>query len=92
MDRELPDEDRARIKEIVLANENVLALHELKTRSSGQQSFIQVHIEMDGRMSLYRAHAIADEVEAKLRAAFPDAEVIIHQDPYGIDESQAAIG
>lgn len=92
MDRELPDEDRARIKEIVLANENVLALHELKTRSSGQQSFIQVHIEMDGRMSLYRAHAIADEVEARLRAAFPDAEVIIHQDPYGIDEPQAAIG
>ena len=32
---------------------------------------------------------IADEVEACLREAFPGAEVIIHQDPYGVEEPRA---
>jgi divalent metal cation (Fe/Co/Zn/Cd) transporter len=33
---------------------------------------------------------VADEVEAALREAYPGAEVIIHQDPYGIDEERAS--
>ena len=40
-------------------------------------------------MSLLEAHEIADEVEARLQNAFPDAEVIIHQDPHGIAEARA---
>ncbi len=34
-------------------------------------------------MSLIRAHEISDEVESRLRAAYPHAEIIIHQDPKG---------
>lgn len=89
MDRELPEEERARIKEITLAHPDVIALHDLRTRMSGPQTFIQVHIEMDGAMSLYRSHAVADEVEASLQQAYPEAEVIIHQDPYGIEEERS---
>ncbi len=86
MDRELPEAERARIREIALANPNVRDLHDLRTRSSGRRTFIQVHIEMDGNLTLYRAHSVADEVEAALREAFPGAEVMIHQDPHGLDE------
>jgi ferrous-iron efflux pump FieF len=86
MDRELSNEDRRRIEEIALANPNVLSVHELKTRASGRDSFIQLHIEMDGRMTLLDSHAIADEVEAQIQKAYPEAEVIIHQDPEGIEE------
>ncbi|RMD61541.1 MAG: cation diffusion facilitator family transporter [Alphaproteobacteria bacterium] len=89
MDRELPDAERERIKQIVLAHREVTALHDLRTRVSGPRIFIQVHIEMDGDMSLYRAHEIADTVEAALRAAYPDAEVIIHQDPAGLEQVPA---
>ncbi len=89
MDHELPEGQRARIKDIVLAHPQVLGLHDLRTRASGRQSFIQVHIEMAGTHDLYRAHEIADQVEAELIRAFPGAEVIIHQDPYGIAEKRA---
>jgi ferrous-iron efflux pump FieF len=89
MDRELPEAERARIREIALENPRVLDLHDLRTRSAGSRTFIQVHIEMDGDLTLHRAHAVADEVEAALRAAYPGAEVIIHQDPYGIEEQHA---
>lgn len=90
MDRELPDTERARIKEIVLLHPEVIALHDLRTRASGPLTFIQVHVEMDGHMNLYKAHLVADSVEAQLCEAFPGAEVIIHQDPYGIEEDRAS--
>ena len=37
-------------------------------------------------MNLLRAHEISDDVEARLSRAFPHAEIIIHEDPAGIDE------
>ena len=92
MDRELPEEDRARIKEIALAHPEVRDLHDLRTRTSGRNSFIQLHLEMDGKMSLLSAHLVSDAVEAELLAAFPLAEVIIHQDPHGVDEERAEFG
>ncbi len=84
MDREFPDEDRLRIKEICLANGAVRDVHDLRTRSSGPQQFIQLHLEMDGNLSRWRAHAIGDEVEAEIRKAFPAADVIFHHSPAGV--------
>ena len=78
MDRELPEEDRARIRQIVLEHPEVLDCHDLRTRRSGIDSFIQVHVEMDRSLTLLRAHEISDDVEARIREAFPHAEVLIH--------------
>ncbi|HEY1632892.1 MAG TPA: cation diffusion facilitator family transporter [Rhizomicrobium sp.] len=81
MDRELADDDRERIIRIVRAHPEVKDLHELRTRAAGVHTFIQMHIELDPQMSLVRATQVSDEVEKSLCAAFPNAEVIIHQDP-----------
>ena len=86
MDRELPEDDRQRIREIAMAHDEVRDMHDLRTRASGTQTFIQLHLELDGAMSLYRAHVIADTVEADIYQAFPGAEVIIHQDPAGVED------
>jgi len=91
MDRELPDEERLRIREIVLAHKAVQDMHDLRSRRSGTNTFIQLHIELDGAMRLIEAHAIADAVEADIRDAFPGAEVIIHQDPAGIEEDHPKV-
>jgi ferrous-iron efflux pump FieF len=85
MDRELPDADRVRIKEIVMRHTDVRSLHDLRTRAAGIATFIQLHIELDPAMSLMRSHEVSDEVEHELCAAFPNAEVIIHQDPAGVE-------
>jgi len=89
MDRELPDEQRQQIEDIATAHPEVVALHDLRTRSSGVHTFIQLHLEMDGEMPLNRAHDIADAVELQLLEAFPGAEVIIHQDPAGLPEEHS---
>ena len=86
MDRELPDEERARVRAIAESHPEVTAVHDIRTRGAGPTAFIQLHIEMDGAMNLLRAHEISDAVEQQLRAAFPHAEIIIHEDPAGIEE------
>jgi ferrous-iron efflux pump FieF len=92
MDRELPDSERQKIRALAMAHPEVKALHELRTRASGRSTFIQFHLEMDGGMSLYEAHRVADQVEEEILAAYPDCEVIIHQDPSGVDERRKTFG
>lgn len=85
MDRELPDAARARISALVMGHPEVRSLHDLRTRAAGLHNFIQFHIELDPHISLIRAHEVSDEVEATICREFPHAEVIIHQDPMGVE-------
>jgi len=81
MDRELPDEDRAKILAISQAPTAVKNVHDLKTRRAGLSTFIQLHLALDPAMTLADAHAISEGVEQALLNAYPGAEIIIHQDP-----------
>ncbi|HSV28055.1 MAG TPA: cation diffusion facilitator family transporter, partial [Candidatus Omnitrophota bacterium] len=63
MDKELPEADRDRIRIIARSHPDVRNMHDLRTRLSGQQGFIQLHLELDANLPLYKAHDIADEVE-----------------------------
>lgn len=81
MDRELPEAVVEQITAIAWENSNVKGVHDLRTRSSGQRIFIQMHLDIDGKLTLQDAHAIAEEIEQNVIAIFPNADVIIHQDP-----------
>ena len=89
MDRELPDEDRQRIFDIAAKHADVSDMHDLRTRSSGTQVFIQLHLEMSGKMSLGEAHEISDQVMLDVQRAYPNAEVLIHADPEELEEEHA---
>lgn len=84
MDRELSPQLQQQIIAIACRDPQVHGVHELRTRQSGQASFIQLHLELDDHLPLYRAHAIADRVEADIGAAIPGAQVIVHQDPVSL--------
>jgi len=88
MDRELPDEDREKIIALANSEQGVQGLHDLRTRSSGQDVFIQLHLELDPEMKLREAHTISENVMHKIENAFPNAEVLIHEDPEDIVERQ----
>jgi ferrous-iron efflux pump FieF len=90
MDRELPAGERQKILEIVRRHPGVRNVHDLRTRSSGLHQFIQLHLVLHPNMSLGRAHVISDSVEASIREAFPQAEVIVHIDPYNDDPAPPA--
>ena len=85
MDRELPDAERDKVKAIIMRHPEVRSLHDLRTRAAGVHTFIQFHIELDPAISITRAHEISDTVEKSVCAEFPNSEVIIHQDPVGLE-------
>lgn len=85
MDKEFAEEDRQKIRSIVLGFPDVKDMHDLRTRRSGVHAFIQLHLELDGEMKLVDAHSVSDKVEASITDVFEGAEVIIHEDPAGFE-------
>ena len=83
LDRELPDETREKITQIVLSHDKVLGMHDLRTYKSGMRVFMSFDMELDPSLLLYTAHEIVREVEHDLLLSFPNAEILIHVDPYG---------
>lgn len=88
MDRELPDEERKRIEDIVRGHVQTRGLHDLRTRSTGTGQHVEFHLELDPDLTLAQAHDITDEIERELRAAFPTAEFAIHQEPAGLEDER----
>ena len=91
MDRELPEEDRERIMGIARDAPAVLGVHGLRTRQSGQTRVIQLHVELPDELPLIEAHKISLEVERRLREAYSDSDIIIHQDPSSLGDESSAI-
>jgi ferrous-iron efflux pump FieF len=88
MDLEMKDEDRHLISEIILAHHGVSGMHDLRTRQSGPDIFIDAHVEMSGDLSLYDAHHITELLEAALRRRYANAQIILHQEPAGIEDEK----
>lgn len=81
MDRELPDADRERIRQIALGHPEVRGLHDLRTYRSGPREIVQFHIELDATLPLREAHAITEAVLADIQKTYPVADIVIRQDP-----------
>ena len=86
MDEEFDDEEKSRIVKIISNFKEVKGLHDLKTRKAGDRSFIQFHLELDGNMTLKESHEIAEKIMSAITKIFTNSEIIIHQDPEGVEE------
>lgn len=83
MDHELPVTSRQQIQELVLKHSEVHGVHDLRTRQSGLQVFIQLHLELDGALSLQQTDVICRQIEDDLQKQFDDAQVLIYPHPAG---------
>lgn len=83
MDHEWPEEDRRAFVAVAIQHPELKGIHDLRTRISGAQRYVQFHVWVDPNMTVAEAHRVMDEVEAKLMVAFPNTEVLIHPDPEG---------
>ena len=81
MDHELPDEVRAEALRIARAVPDVIDVHELRTRESGQHWFMQLHLELPATLTLADAHARGEQVRLAIVERFPQADVLVHKDP-----------
>ena len=89
LDREISRDDRERIRAAVLSVDGVRNVHDLRTRFSGDRTFVEYHLEVDGGLSVESGHAIGDSTEAAIEAVLPGAvEATAHLEPLGIDDER----
>lgn len=86
MDHELPDDQRERIISLITQGGHIMGVHQLRTRASGPFIHIQMHADLDPKLSLAEAHAVMIEAENRVLVEFPAADILIHPDPRGLAE------
>ena len=82
MEQSLPDEVEAEMLRIAGSVDGVAEPHDLRTRRIGNHYAIELHILVDGNISLREAHDKASEVEDLLRQHYGnDTHVVVHVEP-----------
>jgi len=92
MDRGADPVTVARIAAIAAGWPGLMGFHDLRTRRSGARLFVDMHVEIDGTLSLAEAHAIGAALKRAILAELPGADVIIHKDPWRPPAGAAAGG
>ncbi|KGQ28408.1 cation diffusion facilitator family transporter [Gallibacterium anatis] len=90
LDVALPEEEIAEIKKIAQRHPKVLGVHDIKTRRAGAVRFIQLHLELEDHLPLMVAHDITEELEQELQQAFPNSDIMIHQEPTTVVKQEMA--
>ncbi|MEM2943785.1 MAG: cation diffusion facilitator family transporter [Methanomassiliicoccales archaeon] len=82
VDEKLPPEEEMVIKNVLLDHmPSVVNFHSLRTRKSGNQRFIDLHLVVDSGMSVENSHRIADHLESEISKRLPNTSVLIHIEP-----------
>jgi cation diffusion facilitator family transporter len=82
IDHSIPEEDEKRIKDIICEHASIYAgFHDLRTRRSGPEIFIEFHLVMPGEITVRESHDLADHLEADLNLEYPRANITIHIEP-----------
>jgi cation diffusion facilitator family transporter len=82
LEKSLPREVEEEILSIISATPNVHKPHNLRTRRIGSNIAIEVHIRVDGAMTVYDSHEISKDIERALRTRFGEqTAVAIHIEP-----------
>jgi ferrous-iron efflux pump FieF len=85
MDRKLPTEVDKKVAEIVsrYRNDGVQGFHNLRTRRSGSQRFVDLHLEVDRSKQFEEAHDLTVKILRAIEAEIPRSKAHIHTDPTG---------
>lgn len=92
MDHEWPEERREEFLAVLARHPDIRGVHDLRTRTSGADDFVQFHMAVDPHLTIVEVHDLMDQVEARIEREFPGVEVLIHPDPKGLvnEEGTAA--
>ena len=82
LEKSLPTEVEDKILSIINETPEVRNPHNLCTRRIGNDFAIEVHIRVDGQITVSRAHELTKEIESKLRLKFgPATHIVLHVEP-----------
>jgi len=81
LDHSLPADELRTIEAILKSHPEVLEWHNLRTRKSGSQRYVEAHVTLRGDLTLSMAHTAAHQMEKAINAALPSAQATLHVDP-----------
>ncbi|RYZ70558.1 MAG: cation transporter [Proteobacteria bacterium] len=83
-DSRLPDSEIAEIEALIKTYANrIIEIHDLRTRKSGINRYIEFHLTTCGKETVEESHQVCDEMEHSIETRFPRATVSIHVEPCG---------
>lgn len=82
LDVKLPDEEEEQIINIIQGyDKEIVEFHKLRTRKSGAERHIDLHLVLPKNKSILACHDLSNEIEDKIKAILPNSYVLIHQEP-----------
>lgn len=82
VDRACDEETEEQLKNCALAQDGVLGIDLLHTRTFGNKIYVDIEISADGSMSLFEAHNIAEQVHDSIEQSFPKVKhIMVHVNP-----------
>ncbi|MGN1394025.1 MAG: cation diffusion facilitator family transporter [Succinivibrionaceae bacterium] len=81
LDHQLPQQDEENIIKLILNVPGISSIHDLRTRKSGPVYFIQLHLDLEGSISLKQAHDITENIERSIESQYSPCDIIIHMEP-----------
>lgn len=82
VDRACDEETEEQLKNCALAQDGVLGIDLLHTRTFGNKIYVDIEISADGNMSLFEAHNIAEQVHDSIEQSFPKVKhIMVHVNP-----------
>lgn len=73
--------ERDEIERRVSALPGVVDAHDIRIRSAGGTWFIDMHVTVDGNLTVRRSHAMTEEIEDLVRVVLPGSDVTVHVEP-----------
>ena len=78
--------DTTALEGVIKSVEGVKGCHDIRTRGTEHSINLDVHILVDPRMSIEKAHEVADSVEERVKSSFPAVtDIVAHIEPEGND-------
>nr|WP_321526106.1 cation diffusion facilitator family transporter [uncultured Cohaesibacter sp.] len=89
MDEAIDQEELQQLRQTIMDNaDGAIEAHDIRTRHAGRVIFVEFHLVVPSKMTVYAAHAICDRIENALKKEMPHAVVTIHVEPeYMANES-----
>lgn len=81
MDREIPNDQRQKLKDVISQCHHVKKVVRFRTRSSGQHVFVQLIVAFDPYLSLQNAYKIKQDLRANMQKALPQADILVVMKP-----------
>jgi divalent metal cation (Fe/Co/Zn/Cd) transporter len=83
MDEALPQEELDIVRKLIAdyPGPELEGFHKLRGRRAGSARYIDLHLQFTSGTSLERAHAVAHELQAEVRARIPAVDLLVHIEP-----------